>query len=514
MTIPLVFGHELLGWLPSPIEAISTGLQVFGWCVVTYFVVINTSFLLLVGLAVTELVRHVRRTAFQGHAEAFASPLTPPVSVIMPAYNEAPGIVEAVRAMSSLRYPQYEIIVVDDGSTDRTFQVLSDEFDLIEVPRVIDPRVPTRGRVHSVHAARRGIVPLVVVRKDNGGKADSLNTGVNLARHPLVCMVDADSLLDGDALLYVVQPFVEDPDRVVATGGVVRPANGCRVEDGRVVDVRMPRGWLQPIQVVEYLRSFIVGRSGWSRFGSLLVISGAFGMFRRDVLIEVGGLALDCIGEDAELVVRIHRRLREQRRDYRVVFVPAPVSWTEVPHGPAVLARQRRRWHRGIREILGRHRGMILNPRYGKVGMVTMPWFVLFELVAPFLELMGLGWLLLLVLLRVLRVMGLDVVPVDLTVAWLFLAVAFGYASLLTLTSVAAEEYAFHRYQSWSDLVWASVASVVESFGYRQLTAWWRVQGTVQALRGSRQVWGAMPRTGFSGARIAASAAVAPRGLP
>jgi cellulose synthase/poly-beta-1,6-N-acetylglucosamine synthase-like glycosyltransferase len=299
-------------------------------------------------------------------------------------------------------------------------------------------------------------------------------------------MVDADSLLDPDALLVVAKPFADDPLRTVATGGVVRAANGCRVVAGRVVEVRMPRQWLARIQVVEYLRAFLLGRTGWSRLQSLVLISGAFGLYRRDVVVEVGGMA-ETIGEDFELVLRIHRTLRRQRRDYRVVFVAEPVSWTEVPSTAAVLGRQRRRWHRGLWEVLWTHRGMLANRRYGRVGLVAVPYYWLFELLAPLVELTGV----------VLVPLGLLLGVVDVGYAAAFGLLAYGYAMLVTVAALCVEEFSFHRYVRWRDLGAAVLAAVAENLGYRQLTAWWRLRGLVSGLTGRRQVWGTMTRSGF-----------------
>jgi cellulose synthase/poly-beta-1,6-N-acetylglucosamine synthase-like glycosyltransferase len=471
-----------------------------GWAMIAYFLLINTSFLILTFLAGAEFVSHIRRSAFRGYDELFSSALTPPVSILMPANNESAGIVEAVRAMTALRYPEYEVIVIDDGSTDDTLAVLTAAFDLVAVPKVVPADVPTRGAVESVHLSTQGARNVVVVRKENGGKSDALNTGINIARYPLLCMVDADSVLDPDALLHVTKPFADDPDRVVATGGVIRAANGCRVRAGRVVDVRMPRSWLARIQVVEYLRAFLIGRTGWSRMGALLIISGAFGLFRRDLVVDAGGLAHDCIGEDAELVVRMHRRLAEQKRDYRIVFVAEPVAWTEVPETRAVLGKQRRRWQRGITEILQRHRRMVGNPRYGLVGGLAMPWFVLFEVLAPFIELAGVVYLAVIFGIHWLHGAGLIAADVDTTLAVLLIAVAWGSAVLLTVAALALEEFSFRRYRRRRDLWVAVLAAVLENIGYRQLTAWWRVRGTLQALRSTPPEWGEMTRTGFSGA--------------
>ncbi|WP_298562149.1 glycosyltransferase family 2 protein [Streptomyces luteogriseus] len=455
--------------------------------VIMYFVAINTSYLVLILIALGEFVRTLRRAPFAGHDEAATSPLTPPVSVIMPAYNEAAGIVEAVRAMLLLRYPEFEVVVVDDGSTDGTLDALRDAFDLAEVEYVVPDDVPVRGRITSVHLPRGGPVRLVVARKDNGGKADTLNVGINLARYPLLCMVDADSILDSQALLAVAKPFCDDPLRVVASGGVVGLANGCTVVAGRVAEARVPPDVLGRVQVVEYLRAFLLGRTGWSKLGSLLVIAGAFGLFRKDAVVAVGGMDPDCIGEDAELVIRLHRQMREQGRDYRIVFVAEPISWSEAPSKLTILARQRRRWHRGLTEILLKHRRVIGNPRYGRIGLLALPFYVVFELLAPLVELSGL----------VLVPLGVLIGAVDVDFLWRFMLAAYAYAIVVSMVSVGVEEYAFHRFTRWRDVWGAVVGVVVENIGYRQLTAWWRLRGMWDALRGSPQVWGAMTRAGF-----------------
>lgn len=469
------------------VELVRQILHASDWAIFAYFVALNSSYLVLILLAGLEFGRHLRRLSFAGADDMFRSPLTLPVSVIVPAYNEGPGIVAAVQAMTALRYPRYEVVVVDDGSSDDTFEQLRDHFDLVEMPRVVPGEVPYTSQVLSVHVARANPETLTVVRKTNGGKSDALNVGINLARHPLVCMVDADSVLDPDALLSVAKPFGDDPLRVAACGGVVRIANGCKVVGGRVVDVRMPRKWLVRVQVVEYLRAFLMGRTGWSRLGGLVVISGAFGIFRRDLVVKIGGMAHDTVGEDAELVVRLHHYLRERGEDYRVIFVAEPVSWSEAPGSLRVLGRQRRRWHRGIAEILSKHRRMVLNPRYGRIGLLALPYYVAFELAAPFIELAAL----------VLVPLGLWADAINLDFAWRFALVAYGYGLLISLVSLFIEEVSFHRYPRWTDLLRGVLAAIIENFGYRQILALWQVSGAAHAWRGRPAVWGAMQREGF-----------------
>ncbi|GAB3764578.1 cellulose synthase/poly-beta-1,6-N-acetylglucosamine synthase-like glycosyltransferase [Nocardioides ginsengisegetis] len=463
-----------------------------------YSVLINGSFLVLTGFAMADLLAYRRRLEFAGYDEWFLDPLTRGVSVLMPAYNESATIVQSVQAMTALRYPDFEVVVIDDGSKDDTVEKMIREFDMVEVPLVPGGHIETKGAVLGTWVSRRGSHNLALVAKTNGGKADALNAGINYSRKELVCMVDADSLLDPQALLDVSRPFADDPGRVVAAGGVVRVANGSRVERGRVTDLRMPRGWWARIQVVEYLRAFLIGRAGWSRAGGLLIISGAFGLFRKDVLLQVDGLSTDCIGEDAELVVRIHRLLGDARRDATVVFVPEPVAWTEVPEDRQVLRKQRRRWHRGLTEIMVRHKAMFLRPKYGVIGMLTMPWFLLFELLAPVVEVFGLLYFTVLMVGLGLEhtffpswnVVNLPIVVVLLTASILF-------AIFVTLVALLAEEMSFRRYRGLPDLFRAVRAAVEENFVYRQVNAWWRLGGIIEVIRKSRHDWGDMQRKGF-----------------
>jgi cellulose synthase/poly-beta-1,6-N-acetylglucosamine synthase-like glycosyltransferase len=453
-----------------------------------YFLLINTSYLMLILLAGAGTLRHTRRLPREARPET-GGRFAPGVSVIMPAYNESAGIVPAVQAMLSLRYPRHEVVVVDDGSTDDTLARLTEAFDLVEVDHLLPADVPMHAAVRTVAVPSDGRTRLVVVSKENSGKSEAVNAGINASGEDLVAIVDADSLLDPDSLLVVTQPFADDPLRVIATGGVVRIANGCTVVAGRVTGVRMPTEWLARIQVVEYLRAFQLSRAGWSGLGALILISGAFGVFRRDVIVEAGGVSHGTLGEDFELVVRLHKRMRDSRRDYQIRFVAEPVCWTEVPVSLRVLHRQRKRWHRGLWETLWTYRTMLGRPRYGRVGLVALPWYWLFELAAPVLELAGLG----------LMVLGAALGVVNLATFGLFMVVAYGYSAVVTLAAMVIEELSFPRYRRWSDLGAALLACVAENLGYRQATAVWRTAGWWSALRGQAQVWGTMTRQGFTG---------------
>ncbi len=457
------------------------------WVGLGYFLALNSIYLILITVAAVTLGDYFRRKPFSGFQDALKSPVTLPVSVLIPAHNEETGIVESARAVLSLDYPQLELVIVDDGSTDLTFERLRDAFDLVEIPMLVPELVPTIGHIDSVHIAR-GLDDVTVIRKQSiGQKTDALNAAINIAKYPLLCIVDADAVLDEDALIKVTMPFVDDPQRVVATGGAIRPSNGCTAYRGRITEVGMPKNWLARIQVVEYLRAFLLGRTGWSKLGALLIISGAFGVFRRDVIIDIGGYNQGSIGEDADLVARLHKHMKTNKTPYRIVFVSEPVCWTEVPENITILRRQRRRWSRGLLETIWSNPTLFMNPRYGTLGLLALPYFVLFEILGPIVELTGFVTL----------IVALAFHFVNFYFAGLFFTAAIFYGILLSILSLFIEEVSYHRYDKWRFLFQTIISALVENFGYRQMHAYWRLEGVIQALRRSDRSWGSMPRKGF-----------------
>lgn len=452
------------------------------WLVLANFLAYSVMHVVLAVLAAIEMVRNARQRDTWNLRRTMTSPLVPGVSVIVPAHNEASVIADSVRSLLALDYPTYELIVVNDGSTDDTLATLAEMFSLAPAARRTPPALSHKP-VKAVYLPK-GRLNLVVLDKEKGGKADALNAGINFARYPLVCTIDADSILEQDALAKTVIPFLADA-RTIVSGGIVRVANGCRVEHGRVLDARLPRNFLAMTQVLEYLRTFFIARAGWSAINSLMIVSGAFGMFRRDVVLEVGGYRTDTVGEDMELVVRLHRAMRSQRRPYRVVYLADPVCWTQSPDSTRVLRRQRSRWHRGSAETLRLHWRMLGNPRYGAVGLLGMPMVAL-EVLAPLVEVSG-------------YVVGL--------VAWLtgslerdlvLLAVAAAilYGICLSLSAVAIEDASSGRHPGWESLGRVLLFAVIENVGYRQIVHLWRIEGLWQFCRHADQ-WGAMERQGL-----------------
>jgi cellulose synthase/poly-beta-1,6-N-acetylglucosamine synthase-like glycosyltransferase len=458
-------------------------LDGFNILVIVYFLLLNSVYLVMSIFAFGSLRRYALRMKAVDVAELMATAGMPPVTLIAPAYNEEPTCVESIKSLLTLRYPAYDIVVVNDGSKDGTLERLRQAFELDEAARAPVATIPT-AQVQAVLHSRRH-PNLWVIDKANGGKADALNAGLNYCRTPLFCAMDADSLLEPDALTRIVRAFLED-STTVAAGGVIRIVNGCRVRSGIVEDVRLPENTLAQIQVLEYLRSFLSGRMGWDALDATLIISGAFGMFQRSVVTEVGGYATDTVGEDMELIVRIHRYCREHKRRYRVAFVPDPVAWTECPESLKVLGRQRDRWQRGLVESLWKHRTMLLHPKYGKVGMLAFPYYFFLEVFGPIIE--SVGYLTFLAAV----ILGRASMPYVLA----FLAVAFAFGIALSFAAVGLEELSFRRYPRFRDLVRLLGVAIIENVGYRQLSTYWRVRGMISKLTGAK-AWGAMERKGF-----------------
>ena len=454
--------------------------------VVLYFLIVNITYFILLWLSFREIVNYMHRNLFTDFRSVVQSEITPPVSILAPAYNEEQTIVESVKSLLKLAYGEYEVIVINDGSKDGTLARMIGQFDLFPSKRVYVEHIPTQA-VRGIYRSRQiAYQNLIVVDKENGGKADALNVGINAAQFAHVLSIDADSILEDDALQKVMKPFLED-ETVVAAGGIVRIANGCEIVNGRVVHVGLSKKLLPIFQVVEYFRAFLSGRMGWQAVNGLLIISGAFGMFKRAAVIDVGGYRHDTVGEDMELVVRLHRTMRERRIPYRVVFVPDPVCWTEAPESVSILSRQRNRWHRGLLDVLWMHRTMLFNEKFGVIGSAAMPYFLFVELLGPVFEFFGY------VTLAMLWWMGAVNVPMTI----LFFIVALFYGVMFSVGAVLLEEISFRRYPNPKHLALLLSVGVLENFGYRQLTMLWRIKAFWDYARGKKG-WGSMQRTGFA----------------
>ncbi len=449
-----------------------------------YYLVSNLAYLTMLVIAFRTSAAHLRYLESVRFDWIKSSPMVPPVTLLVPAHNEAQFICTAVRNLLELDYPELEVIVINDGSTDKTLQMMQKEFSLRLVRAVYVPQImsaPVRGLYRSDSDTRL----LVVDKEPAGSKADAVNAGLNAATSPYVCVVDGDSVLERDALLRIMIPVLADPNRVIAAGGIVRVLNGAEIEAGRIRRVRLARKSIEVIQVVEYLRAFLIGREAWARGNMLMIVSGAFGVFRTDLVRAVGGYRPSAIGEDFDLVARLHRHSLEKGADYCIEFVPDPVCWTEVPSDLRSLARQRARWQKGLLDVLWPNKDMLFRPRYGRIGWLALPYLWLFELLAPVIEVAGFA--------TVLLAAGFGALSWPFFLQ--FVLFGYGFATVISIGSVLQEELTYKRYNDWQDVARLVSYCFLEHFPYRQLHMIWRLQGIWQYLRGD-MVWRPLKRQG------------------
>ncbi len=454
--------------------------------ILAYFFLLNGLYILFTLLSMIGIYNHRNLTAYVNYKKLFHLPQVKPITIIAPAFNEESTIIESVESLLSMEYPQFEILVVNDGSTDATAEKLIEKFDLKKTNRVFRKMIETQ-TIRNIYASATH-PKLVLVDKKNGGKADALNAGLNISQYPLFCAIDSDSLLEKDALLKMVRPFLEDPDKTMAAGGVIRLSNGCRVKAGQVLSVTLPRNSLVRFQIVEYFRAFLGGRLGLSMLRSVLIISGAFGVFRKDIALKCGGYRTDTIGEDMDLVIRMKTYLHQNKIPFRMPFIPDPICWTEAPESLRILTRQRNRWQRGLIEVISHNRRLMFNPKYGVTGLFAMPFYLVFEMLGPLVEFTG--YVIFLAILATGRINTPFVV--------LFFLLALVLGIILSLLSILLEEYSLRRYPSLKDVVVIIVFAILENFGYRQYLAGVRFKAYFDYLSG-KAGWGEMERKGFKG---------------
>ena len=453
-----------------------------------YYLASNLGYLMMLLVALKTSAAHQRRLESHRLDWIKEAPLAPPITIIAPAHNEESSIRVAVRNLLALDYPLLEVIVVNDGSEDRTLDHLREEFRLRLVRAVYVPEAAS-ARVRGLYRSETDARLLVVDKEPGGSKADAVNAGLNAATSPYVCIVDADSILENDALLRIMVPILEDPKRVIAVGGIIRVLNGSEISGGRLRRVRLPRKAIEAIQVVEYLRAFLIGREAWAQGNMLMIISGAFGLFRTDLVRAVGGYRSSAIGEDFDLVARLHRHLRDAGAEYHIHFVPDPMCWTEVPFDLKSLGRQRARWQKGLLDVLWSNRGMLFKRRYGRIGSFALPYLWLFELLAPVIEVGGISSIVLAACLGALsREFFVQ-----------FLLFGYAFATVISIGSVLQEEITYKRYNDWQDVVRLVSCCFLEHFPYRQLHMIWRLEGLWQYLRGNH-AWAPATRKGLESA--------------
>lgn len=461
-------------------------LLAYGYFAMYYVIAITVIYFLIFGLSIRHSfpirtgIRYNRLTKLSGSVHV------PPVSLLVPAFNEELTIIENVRSLLSLNYPEYEVIVVNDGSKDDTFKVMIEEFRLERIQPIVSNHIKT-GKVRGIYHNPE-YPSLYFIDKENGGKADSLNAGINLSHYSLVSTIDADSLLEKDALTRIARVYMENPEETVAVGGNVRIVNSCTVEDGIVKNVRFPKQLLPALQNVEYIKAFLGGRIGWSAMNGLIIVSGAFGVFQKDKIIAVGGYRGGYPGEDMNIVIKLHRYCLENKIPYRVAFCPDAVCWTQAPDTYRILSSQRKRWGRGnLKNMVEEGIHMVFRPKYKVFGLLTLPYNILFETLNPYFRITG--------LLAILGYWMLNMT--DWKTLAVFALVNFLSCFILSLGALFIEESAFSRYPKLSDLNKMLLYSFLMFIGYRQVGVWWRLMGHIDFLR-NNNTWGTMVRTNFN----------------
>lgn len=454
-----------------------------------YTVFVMVSYLVLGLVSILQARKYLRRNSYTDYLKILQSPAAPGVSILAPAFNEEASIIDNVRSLLSVRYANYEVIVVNDGSKDRTLLKLIDEYQLEKVPFAVDDKIKTK-EVRGVYKSRNPYHEnLLVVDKENGGKSDALNAAINVSTKDYTLNIDVDCVLEEDCLLKLMKPFLEETDKtVIAAGGVVRIANNCKVEKGRITEVNVPNTLLAQFQTLEYLRAFLLGRIAWGSLDGLLLISGALGVFRKDLLVACGGYDNSTIGEDMEVTVRMRRYAREKDIDYKVAFVPDPLCWTEVPESWSVLRRQRNRWTRGSVETLLAHKRLFLNPYYGKVGMFSYPYWFFFEWLAPIIEFLGVTFLIIFALLGIINISFL----------YLLIGLIYGFTVAFTIVTIYIEEITFFQYKKRRQLLKLIVAGLLEPLIFHPFVVYCSATGNWDYFFEGKKAWGSMKRVGFS----------------
>ena len=448
--------------------------------------VLSGSYLILGVFSAMALHKYLRKNSYVNYNSLVLSPLSPEISIIAPAFNESKTIIDNVRTLLSLYYNNFEVILINDGSTDNTLEKIKEEYELTKVNYYFDYHIPCE-RIRGVYKSKNpSFKRLTVIDKKNGGKADSLNAGINICRSSLFISIDADSIIETDSILKLVKPFLEEKDRkVIGVGGVIRIVNSCDVEGGHIREIHLPGQMLPRLQVLEYTRAFLLGRMAWSQLDGLMLISGAMGIFDRETVIKGGGYSIKTVGEDMELVVRMRRRMAEEGVKYEVTYIPDPLCWTQVPSDIKSLQTQRTRWTRGLVESLWTHRKIFFNKTYGRLGLLGYPYWFFFEWLAPLIAFSGFIYSIFLVVTN--------------SINWPFYLLLFlfvyTFAVSVSIWAILFEEITYHKYKKKRDVLKLLTAALLEPFFYPMYT-YFAVRGNLEALRGKKG-WGKADRKGF-----------------
>ena len=465
-------------------------LLTFHYFFLVFTVLIVGSYIVLAFFSSRETIEYLKKNSFVNYKDLLTSDIAPSISIIAPAYNESLNIVENVRSLLSTHYVNYDVIIVNDGSKDDSLEKLIEAYDLERVNYLINQKVPTKPLRAGVFKSKNpAFEKLIVVDKENGGKADALNCGINISESKYLACIDVDCLLLEDSLQRMVKPFLEYTDRkVIASGGVIRIANSCKIENGKLLEVNFPDKWLERVQILEYLRSFLLGRMAWARLNGLLVISGAFGLFDKEIAIKVGGYDTKTVGEDMEIIVRMRRYMEEQKLPYKVAYIPDPLCWTEAPDNRKILISQRNRWTRGTIETLKIHKKIAFNPKYGILGVLSFPYWLIFERLAPLIEVLGILYFLFILCYQ--------------QISWSFVVglflLAYLFSLLFSFVAIFTEEFTYHQYKKKGIGLKLILTIFLEPFILHPLILYAAIRGNYDYYFNKKKKWGVMVRKGLS----------------
>ncbi|RCU43041.1 glycosyltransferase [Chryseobacterium lacus] len=469
------------------IDWVDSGIYIFNYVILAFAVSVMLSYIILAVISATALKSYHKKNRFVNYNALLSLKGAPWISIVAPAYNEGVVIIESINSLLSINYNNFEVIVVNDGSSDNTMELLINAYQLEVTDRPLTSAIPSK-KIKAVYkSSNPAFSKLLVIDKENGKKADAINAGINVSNMPYVVCIDVDCIMDKDVLLKLAKPFLEQHSkRIIATGGVVRIANSCVIKAGKLIKVNAPDNLVARAQVLEYLRAFLLGRMAWAKLDGLLLISGAFGMFDREIVVKAGGYDTNTVGEDMELVVRMRRYMIDNKLEYDVKYIPDPLCWTEAPESYEVLRKQRSRWTRGTMETLWIHKKILLNPKYKVIGMVSYPYWLLYEYLAPLLEFAGILMSVLFVSLGILE--------------WKFFlllfAMVYAFSVMFSMMAIYTEEATFRRYTTFRDLNKLVAIAFLEPLFFHPFTVYAALKGNWEKMKGQKG-WGEMSRKGF-----------------
>lgn len=466
---------------------------------------------LLAILSLRGIIKFQRKNSYVDYTKMLQSPLAPGISVIAPAFNEGVTIISNVRSLLTLNYPRFEVIIVNDGSTDDTLTKLIDEFQLQEVDFAYNERIKSQPVKRLFKSTNTAYDKLVVIDKVNGkSKADASNAGINAAAYDYFLCTDVDCIIEKDTLLRMIKPFMdeehnkikeigvpcpecgyihiqEDSVRVIATGATLRIANSCEIDEGVITRVRPPEKWLPRFQEMEYLRAYVLGKMGWSVINCVPNVSGGLGLFDKEIAIKAGGYDSKSFAEDMDIVTRMCTYMIDNKLKYAIRYIPTTQCWTEGPPNMKVFSRQRTRWGRGLAEIITIHRKVIFNPRYRKLGMIVLPYNLFFEFLAPIIEFTGIIY----------YIYQIITGSINWHNALILLAFVYCYSVMITTLAVLWDQITYKHYKTWREVIGLALMAFIEPFIYHPLIVFFALRGYFNFVTGKKHTWGNMQRQGF-----------------